>query len=536
MPPVAAPNVGGGTHRAIHYQTAAVSESQQPDAPLGPTEVEPLTPVLDELPGAVLLLDAGGLVLYMNHAAEELLTRPREHALGRDLFRELLPDLGRQGRDAEYRSTLEAHPASVQWTVTISGPRGDRPFAVTVRSYDGSFGRRGILVIDDRSAFAVEIERRRKAERLAAVGELAAGAAHEINNPLASIKGFAQLLSRETLDRGQHQALEIISQECSRVARIVDNLLEFATQQSVVGRELVNLSTIAETVLTLKRYALETSGIEIEVDLDQSLCSIEAESGAIQRLILILVNHAERSLLRMEGTRSLLVRSRESNDGVVLYLSDNGPGIPRHHLPSLFESDTATDAGLGLNTADLIARDHGGGLWIESGEGKGTTFTLRLPRSARPEPIAPAASVTPPAETDEPRAVRILVADDEATLRLALAMFLGRHGYEVDQAENVEQALKMLEQHEYDVALVDVRMPGDGLTLLSILDDSPDWTGQAILMTGDHTQARIRDEIRAGRPHLTKPFDMTDAVRLIESVRGDSSPANHPRPSTWTSS
>ena len=492
--------------------------------------------MLDELPGAVLLLDALGTVLYLNRAAEDLADRPRERVVGVDLFRELMPALARQGRDQEYRLALESHPASMRWEGTIPGRQGDRPITLAIQSYQGRSGVWGLALVEDRAAVAAEVERRRRAERLAAVGELAADAAHEINNPLASIKGFAQLLSRETLDRGQHQALEIISQECSRVARVVDNLLEFATQQRVVEREPLDVSALAERVLSLKRYALETSGIEIEVDLDGSLSAIEAERGAILRLILILVNHAERSLHRIETPRRLLVRTRESNDGVVLYFSDNGPGIPRHHLPVLLESDTSTGAGLGLNTADLIARDHGGVLWIESGEGKGTTFTVRLPRSSHRGGTPRQAPAPAPEESPVARSVRVLVADDEATLRLALSMFLGRHGYEVDQAEDVDQAVALLAQGDYDVALIDVRMPGDGLTLIARLDESPGWSGRAILMTGDHTQARVREQISAGRPHLTKPFDMMDAVRLIESVLAGSTPSDTSKLATWTSS
>src|SRR5690606_23846489 len=138
---------------------------------------------------------------------------------------------------------------------------GDRAVSLAVRSWQEMGARWGILVIEDRTALVTESNRRRKAERLAAVGEVAAGGAHEVNNPLASIKGFAQLLSRETLDRGQHQALEIISQECSRIARVIDNLLDFSSQQVVGEKEMVDVSAVAEFMVGLKRYALETSGI-----------------------------------------------------------------------------------------------------------------------------------------------------------------------------------------------------------------------------------------------------------------------------------
>lgn len=513
-----------------------MSETQQSDPSQSRVEVEPFSSFLESVPAAVLLLDVAGRVRYMNRAAEDRIERPRDEMLGRELLSEIVPGAEGQALSEEYRSFLQSHPTEVRWNTTIRSASGNRPVSLAVRSYQGKGGRWGVLLIEDRAALVAESERRRKAERLAAVGELAAGAAHEVNNPLASIKGFAQLLSRETLDRGQHQALEIISQECSRVARVIDNLLEFSSQQAVVEHELIDVSAVTEVVLSLKRYALETSGIQIESDFDPQVCRVEGEKGALQRLILILLQHAEKSLCRHDGEKRLVVRTREANHGAVLYVCDTGPGVPRHHLPSVLESEGVLESGLGLNTADLIARELGGSFWIESGEGKGTTFTVRLPRAAAQRQVQLPRVIRPLQTSRDSSGVRVLVADDEPTLRLALAMFLGRHGYEVDQAEDVEQALKMFTSRDYDVAFVDVRMPGDGLALLARLDDLPDWHGHAILMTGDQTQPRIREELRGGRPHLIKPFDMMDAVRMIESVRREPRAVRQPGITTWTSS
>ena len=520
-----------------HSQSAAVPETTIPSSALGSTELEPVAPLLDELPGAILILDGAGTIRYMNRIAEHRIDQARGDVMGRDLFREVLPHLEADGFGDRYRSALRSPPAALAWETEIASAEGSRRVSFGVRSLETGDRRWGIVLIEDRSALAGEVERRKRAERLAAVGELATGAAHEINNPLASIKGFAQLLARETLDRGQQQALEIISQECTRVARIVDNLLDFASQQRVSDRESVDLSGVAASVLALKRYSLETSGIAIDSDLDGGLSPVSAEKGAIQRLVLILINQAERSLNRRDGERNLTVRTRESNDGVVLYVSDNGPGIPRHQLPYLLEQNEDPAGGLGLNSADMITREHGGTLWVESGEGRGKTVTVRVPRAIRRNGSAPVAA--PQIEVEEPEeehAIRVLVADDEPTLRLALAMFLGRHGYEVEQAEDADQAFQLAIRRPFDVALVDVRMPGNGLTLLDRLAEAPEWGGIAILMTGDQTLPRVRDEIRAGRPHLTKPFDMMEAVRLIEKLSRPASDPTAAQVSPWTSS
>lgn len=482
------------------------------------------------------MLDENGNVDFVNRVAELRLGKARDEVLDRDFFTEVIPRLGEHGYGDRYRKMVRTRGSALAWEETL--PIGDerRLLSFGVRLVETTEGPRGLLLIEDRSQLASERERRRHAERLAAVGDLAAGAAHEINNPLASIKGFAQLLARDTLDRGQQQALEIISQECSRVARIVDNLLDFATQQRMRGAEPVDVSGAVESILSLKRYALETSGIQLKLDLEKGLSRVDAEKGAIHRLVLILVGHAEKCLRGgVEGVLS--VRTREANDGIALYVSNDGPAIPRRELASLLEMTDEDDHGLSLNSADMIVRDHGGRLWVESSEGGGTTVTVRLPRGKDSDPAVESAPEAPARRAPtEPQPVKILIADDEPTLRLALTMFLGRHGYEIHQAEDVPSARKLIGEHNFEIALVDARMPGDGLTLLDELDRSPDWEGQAVLMTGDHSLPRVRDEVRAGRPNLTKPFDMMDAVRLIESLTSRSGESSEPRVSSWMSS
>jgi CheY-like chemotaxis protein len=116
-----------------------------------------------------------------------------------------------------------------------------------------------------------------------------------------------------------------------------------------------------------------------------------------------------------------------------------------------------------------------------------------------------------------PRGLRVLVADDEATLRLALALFLARHGHEVVQAADAYEAQRLALAEPFDAVLADAHMPGDGLVLLERLEAMPRLKGRTILMTGDHVQA-LTGDANPSRPHLAKPFDMTEVIRLIESL------------------
>jgi two-component system NtrC family sensor kinase len=477
--------------------------------------------ILDSFATGALLLDTEGTVLRANAQATMLLERGDAELAGLDFFRELLPPLEESGLGGRYRTSIRRQSALLEWEGSIHTPRGEARLWVGVRGLEYREGFWGIAVVEDHTALAEEEARRRRAERLAAVGELAAGVAHEVNNPLASIKSFAELLLRDASGTEQQRALEIIVQESTRIGRVVENLLNFARQQGVSGREPVNLSVVAAQVLELQKYALETAGIEVRQDLDHALSPVMGEAGALQQVVLNLVTNAEQALAGKTGERLLIVRTRESSEGVILSVVDNGPGIPRDVIPHIFDALGSADTGnvgMGLGVTATIIREHGGQVMAESEAGRGAAFFIRLPRAASAVTPAPKVEKTVEPVAQPSRPLRVLVADDEPTLRLAIALFLGRRGHHVTQAADAYEALQLAEEQEFDVALVDARMPGDGLALLEKLEEMPSLNGRTALMTGDLGRARTSQGITTGRPYLVKPFDMAEAVNLIEKL------------------
>lgn len=131
---------------------------------------------------------------------------------------------------------------------------------------------------------------------------------------------------------------------------------------------------------------------------------------------------------------------------------------------------------------------------------------------------SPDRPASPPPEEPATRALRVLVADDEPSLRLAISLFLRRRGHHVVQAADAHEARRLATEHTFDAALVDARMPGDGIRLLEELDASPALRGRTALMTGDPGRSLDPDALARGRPYLTKPFDMRAAVALIERL------------------
>lgn len=487
--------------------------------PCGAPEARDLIALLDVIPTGVVLVDAGGQVVHVNGVATMRLGRAEADIVGLDLFREVCSELEEAGLGEQFRVGMRSGAFRFDWDGTLRTPGGEVRLWMGMRSLRLRDNLWGLLVLEDRSELAEEEERRRRAERLGAVGELAASVAHEVNNPLATIKSFAQLLTREISSPEHRRALEIIVAEASRIAGVVENLIRFARQQGVSGRELVDLSGEVEQIVRRRRSSFEAGGIEVKLDRGRLRSTVMGELGALQQVILNLIVSAERALARQTGRRLLLIRTRESSDGVVLSITDNGPGIPPERLSILFDGFRPEEEGQmdpDLAIAAQIVREHGGQLVAESEEGRGTTFTLRLPRSEDPGDLTE--EPAPPQRPSPTRSLRILLADDEPTLRLAIALFLERRGHEVVQAPDAYEALRLARAEHFDVALVDARMPGDGLRLLEELESMPMLQGRTALMTGDLGRARTSQGVTTERPYLIKPFDMLDAVSLIEKL------------------
>ena len=316
--------------------------------------------------------------------------------------------------------------------------------------------------------------------KLAALGELSAGLAHELNQPLTAIRGYSQLLE-EDLEQARMpspQAVERILKASSRMSAIVRNVRAFAGGARQEARR-VPADAPAVDALALVTEQLRLHGIKIALEVEPGLPDIIADRAQIQQVMLNLLGNARDALdTTTEGRgRRIRVRIFESGEQVCYSIEDNGPGVPAEHRDKLFEPFFTTKApgegmGLGLSLSHGIVKEHGGSLEVEDADEGGARFVVRLPAANTEEMRAvDAAGDAAPRQRSQPAletpSGRVLLVENEEDVREILRRVCLRAGHHVDEAEDGDEALKHIESTHYDVVLTDLHVPGaSGLAVL----------------------------------------------------------------------
>ncbi len=377
---------------------------------------------------------------------------------------------------------------------------------------------------------AVEQEHqlRDKAEmssRLAAIGEMAAGIAHEINNPLTSVIGFSELLLDEELPPDIQEQIKIIADSSKRVKDIIRRMLTFA-KQNKPSKSLLNIHELVDNTLEIRGYVLKTANIAIERYYDPDLPWISVDPGQMQQVFLNLIVNAEYSMKKANRAGTLTITTEKKDGYVRLSFKDTGEGMDQKTKTKIFHPFFTTKAvnegtGLGLSLSHSIIQEHGGSIEVESQPGQGATFTITLPvtQTTDEEPAEPAA-VTPASEQKLQKA-RILVVDDEETIRLLLRTVFSKIGHAVETTANAADALSKLENTAYDAILLDIRMPGmNGMELYAkATAKRPELVGKFIFITGDTSDTSTKEFLEQNKlPFVSKPFNMEIILAKINEL------------------
>ncbi|HEX5581814.1 MAG TPA: ATP-binding protein [Gemmatimonadaceae bacterium] len=478
-------------------------------------------------PDAVLTLLPGGRIREANDFAAELFATPSAALAGRTLGELVLPDDRAALADA-LAAGFRDRPARVDVRVPREG--GLRQVEIALRRLPDSEPSTVLLIGRDITHEKVMQARLLEAERLAAVGELVAGVAHEVNNPLSSISAFAQLLMRDgDLSEEQRESVEVVHSEALRASQVVKDLLAFA-RRSEPRREPVDLGQAVERALRLRGYQLSTRHVRTVLELDPELPPVLADMRQLQQVVLNLVTNA---LQAMPDGGTLTLVTRRRGEQVELEIADTGTGIAEDARPHIFEPFFTTKGegegtGLGLSVSYGIVAAHGGSLDLVSTGPEGTRFLVTLP-AADDEAAGGDTSCAPSPAGRRSRlaGMRILFVDDEAALRQGMETFGRRRGVGVVTAPDGAAALRAVETTSFDAVVCDLRMPEmDGRAFLEALRERrPGLAARTIFVTGDVVGGASFDDARlplhapaSGPVTLGKPFTFEQLEEAVLTV------------------
>jgi PAS domain S-box-containing protein len=393
-------------------------------------------------------------------------------------------------------------------------------------------------------------ERLVQSEKLAAIGELVAGVAHELNNPLSSVILYAQLIQRRNgeLTPRLLEDLDVIVAQAHRASGIVRGLLDFARQRPP-ARKMSQIADVINSALNLVAYDLRNNNIFWETQFLPDLPLTMADPHQLQQVFVNLLSNTCQAIgatqreghlsIRLETGASIFMGEASSGRPVIrAILQDDGPGIPPHLLTRIFDPFFTTKppgegTGLGLSVCHGIVNEHGGHIWATSVAGRGATFYVEIPLVAERKPavVAPP-TVSPPApppmDDDLHRSLRrILIIDDEPSLRQIIARSLKRENFDVDAVSNGETGLALLNRGNYDLILCDVRMPGlSGPDFYrEVVELHPTMLGRIVFITGDTISPATRRFLEETKARwLTKPFELTDLMALVQNWSGERRP------------
>lgn len=489
---------------------------------------------------AFIVVSKEGKILTWNPAAERIFGYPAEQAAGWSMDFEAIPS-------AELRALVERLWGQVRAGACVSldeepytHPDGRRLWlSGTGTPILDAAGRPSgaLFVVRDVTRERLIKRQMEQTERLSALGQIVAGVAHELNNPLTSILGFGQLLLSEPLQEEARRDVERIVSQARRMSRIVQNLLVFARDREPEWTA-TDLNAVIRQVVEMREHELSVANIRVELELEEDLPVIRADPYQLQQVFFNLVLNAEQAMREAHQGGRLTVRTTLLPDGEWLRAEviDDGPGILPQNLKRIFDpffttKEVGKGTGLGLSVCYGIVEEHGGRIWAESEYGHGATFIVELPvrpaeeTTASPKPLVTKETIPPSAPC------RILVVDDEDTITSMLGRVLPLWGYQVTIAGDGQEALRRLSEEQFDLILCDIRMPGmKGQELMARLqEERPEYAQRIVFMTGDTVSPDTQEFLQgAGRPVLRKPFTLELLQGLLQEWRAGrvSSPAD----------
>ena len=371
------------------------------------------------------------------------------------------------------------------------------------------------------------VERLKESEKLASLGRMLAGAAHEINNPLTGVVGNLDLVLRGTaLDPVPRERLEKVQKEAQRIIALVRNLLKVA-HRDTRQRTRVDLHALLRETAALRRHDFARAGWEIRLAFPAEPLPVEANELEIQQVFLNLLNNAYDAMKETARDPAVTIRTAVDGNRAVITFEDGGPGMKdpaKVFDPFYTTKEVGKGTGLGLSITHAIIQSHGGRIAAENRAEGGARFIVALQRAATVSGPAPAPQAAPAAAARQALPAAVLVVEDEPVILDLQLAILASSGATAVGARSGEEAIAQLQRRDFDLIVSDLKMPGrvSGQDLFEwVRSNRPRCLGGFIFVTGDSASDETRAFLeRAGRPYLMKPFTVEAYVTdLRETYR-----------------
>jgi PAS domain S-box-containing protein len=495
--------------------------------------------LVDSFPDLILVLDAAGHYTFTSPRIREI--------LGYECEEYDRQELGEH-------THLEDRPAlQALFSEIVAGRRSFASLEIRVRHKQGEWrrirchfsplsdekGKIDGVIISGRDVTELKRleEQLIQAEKLAAMGQMLAGVAHELNNPLTAILGVTELLrERPGFEESTRRQLDLTHRQARRAARIVQNLLEFS-RPAAPQKKPLDVNSLIDRTLQLHEHSLRRNNVTVEFQPQPGLQSVLGDANQLIQVFLNLISNAEHAIREVRESGRIQLRLGRLGDHISVTVQDDGVGISPEALPRIFDPFFTTKrpgggTGLGLSICMSIVREHGGSIDVETLPAGGSAFTVFLPifvpaspdQSADPAPATdPGFSLSPfRAGADLLKGRAVLVLDDEESLRMLLEEGLSVHGLRVDCTATPAEALALISRRSYDVFLCDLNLSAGGYkadgrqVAREVLAGARSNRPVVIFMTGDVVDAAGSES--AGTRRLQKPFRVSDVLAVLREI------------------
>jgi two-component system NtrC family sensor kinase len=468
---------------------------------------------VDAIADGICVLDGRGVIRRANRAFCALADVPVTAVAGRSWITLVPPTWAET-----FQRIIDARGAAA-----AELRAGERLFLVSALHLADAGLASVVLVVSDQTEKRRLQEQLLQSEKMSAIGQLIAGVAHDLNNPLASVVGFADYLAEasDTTPTEMLEPLRAIQQEAERAAGIVKNLLDFARKQE--GRRQVKpIGDILAATLLLLRNQLMAAKIDADVDVAPGVPPVLVDANQIQQVFVNLISNAAQAIQSSGIGSRIIIRAVTWLDGVAITVEDDGPGVPPEDAQRVFEPFFTTKpagegTGLGLSICQGIVKEHGGRLTLVPTQRRGAVFQVELPAGAAPAAIVPAPATAPV------RRLRILVVDDEPHIQHYMRATLEAWGHTVGVASNGRTGLDQALREPFDVIIADLRMPelGGREMYERLSAERPDAAARVVFSTGDTVRGDTLAFLESlQRPYLRKPFTLVELrSALADAVR-----------------